>query len=297
MARLECSRSTLFRIIGLMRTNLRAPIEFDSDRGGFIYKRTSDEETYDLPGLWFSASELQCLAILPRILKDLGGGLLSDQLATIEKRLNQLIKHRRLNLSEAASRLRFPTVAGRPAGESFQPAASATLQRRKLWFEYHSRGSNRHSERTVSPQRLAHYRDAWYLDAWDDESAQLRTFSMDRIGKPRVLDTKAKDIPNAELDEHFATGYGIFGGKGDKTAILLFSNERARWVSEEEWHPSQQGKFLPDGTYELRIPYSQSQELVMDILRHGAHVEVLDPPALREEVKSQLADALQRYRT
>ncbi|HEY0723773.1 MAG TPA: HTH domain-containing protein, partial [Pyrinomonadaceae bacterium] len=35
MARLECSRATLYRIVQSMKDYLNAPIEFDSDRGGF----------------------------------------------------------------------------------------------------------------------------------------------------------------------------------------------------------------------------------------------------------------------
>lgn len=294
-ARLECSRSTLFRIVGLMRDHLGAPIEFDSAQGGFIYRSTPDAPRYELPGLWFSAAELQCLAVVQRLLTDLGGGLLGDQVAIIERRLNQLLSHRRLNLGEAAKRLRFPKVGSRQAGEAFQPIASATLQRKKLWFEYHSRGSNRQSARTVSPQRIVHYRDSWYLDAWDDQSGSLRTFSLDRISRSRVLAEQAMDVAEAELDEHFASGYGIFGGKADQTAVLLFDSERARWVADEQWHPLQQGRLLADGTYELRIPYRDQRELVMDILRHGSHVKVIEPASLAGEVRSQLVRALEQY--
>lgn len=297
MARLECSRSSLFRIIASMRDYLGAPIEFDHDHGGFVYKRTTGEETYQLPGLWFTGVELQCLAVMQRLLTDLGGGLLAEQIAAIDKRLRQLISHRRLNLTEAATRLRFPTIAARPPGEGFQVVASATLQRKKLSFQYHSRGNDRRTERTVSPQRLVHYRDAWYLDAWDDNSNELRTFSMERVTCPKVLASRARDIPESELDEHFAGGYGIFGGKPDKIAVLRFTAERARWVSDEQWHPAQEAAFLPDGRYELRIPYHDHRELVMDVLRHGPHVQVLEPQALRDEVKRQLAEALQRYST
>jgi proteasome accessory factor C len=296
MARLECSRATMFRLIGEMKNILGAPIEFDSERGGFIYTQTAEGQRYDLPGLWFSPSELQSLAVMQRMLHDLGGGLLADQLTAITKRLTQLVQHRRLNLGEAAARLRFPGVASRAAGEAFQVAASATLQRRKLWFEYHSRGSNRHSERTASPQRLTHYREAWYLDAWDEASDELRTFSIDRIRKPTVLKDAALDLPDAELDAHYATSYGIFGGRADKEAVLVFSAERARWVADEVWHPEQKGRFLEDGRYELRVPYKDSRELCMDIMRHGPHVQVVEPKELRDEVVRQLKDALSIYK-
>jgi proteasome accessory factor C len=295
MARLECSRPTLFRIIATMKDHLNAPIEFDRERGGFLYKRASGEESYELPGLWFSATELQSLAVMQRLLRDLGGGLLAEQVSAITKHLEQLVQHRRLNLGEAATRIRFPGVASRPAGEAFQVAASATLQRRKLWFEYHSRGSNRQSERTVSPQRLTHYREAWYLDAWDEESNELRTFSLDRIRRAKVLEGTALDLPDADLDRHYASAYGIFGGKADKVAVLRFSAERARWVADENWHPQQQGKNLSDGRYELRIPYRDARELVMDIMRHGPHVEVIEPAALRDEVRQQLERAARQY--
>ena len=296
MARLECSRATMFRLIGEMKDILGAPIEFDSQRGGFIYRQKAEGQRYELPGLWFSPAELQSLAVMQRMLQDLGGGLLADQLSAITKRLTQLVQHRRLNLGEAATRLRFPGVASRAAGEAFQVAASATLQRRKLWFEYHSRGSNRKSERTVSPQRLTHYREAWYLDAWDDESNELRTFSIDRMRRPSVLNDVALDLPDAELDAHFATSYGIFGGQADREAVLKFSAERARWVADESWHPQQKGRYLDDGSYELRVPYKDARELTMDIMRHGAHVEVIEPQELRAEVADQLRRAAGLYR-
>jgi proteasome accessory factor C len=66
-------------------------------------------------------------------------------------------------------------------------------------------------------------------------------------------------------------------------------------VAEEVWHPEQEGKRLEDGSYELRIPYRDSRELVMDILRHGADVVVIEPAELVEEVKSRLVLALERY--
>ena len=78
-------------------------------------------------------------------------------------------------------------------------------------------------------------------------------------------------------------------------AKLRFTPERARWVSAETWHPKQKARFEEDGSYLLQVPYSDDRELVMDILRHGAAVEVLGPPALRARVQAELASAAARY--
>jgi predicted DNA-binding transcriptional regulator YafY len=294
LARLECSKATLHRVIATMRTVLNAPIEASSM--GYRYAEPRNGEPYELPGLWFTAAELQALAVVQRLLKDLGNGLLEEHIAPLARQLDRLSRHRRLNLGEAAARLRFPALGTRAIGPSFQVVASATLQRRKLWFEYHARGSDERSERTVSPQRLTHYRESWYLDAWDDKRDALRTFAVDRIRRPTILDEAAADIAESELDAHYASAYGIFGGIADKTAVLLFSKERSRWVADEQWHPQQQGSYRADGKYELRIPYRDSRELVMDILRHGCEVEVLEPAALRAEVIDRVRKVLDLYR-
>jgi proteasome accessory factor C len=295
MARLECSKSTLHRAVNTLRDSLKAPIVFDPDAGGYKYDQKGSEKPYELPGLWFSAAELQALAVMQRLLRDAGGGILEDHLSLLARRLESLTKHQQLNLGEAAARLRFPAVASRPAGKQFEVVCSATLQRRKLWIEYHARTTDQRSERTLSPQRVTHYRESWYLDAWDDGRDVLRTFSIDRIRRATVLDEPAFDVPDAQMDEHYASAYGIFGGKADKVAVLRFTAEAARWVADERWHPLQQFTWLPDGRYELRVPYANERELVMDIMRQGRDVEVISPPALREQVREGLLQALAQY--
>jgi predicted DNA-binding transcriptional regulator YafY len=50
-----------------------------------------------------------------------------------------------------------------------------------------------------------------------------------------------------------------------------------------------------NGSYELRIPYREFHELVMDILRQGAGAEVLSPNKLREDVKEHIRTAMLPY--
>lgn len=70
---------------------------------------------------------------------------------------------------------------------------------------------------------------------------------------------------------------------------------RARWVATEEWHPKQRASFEPDGSYVLEIPYGGDRELLGDILRHGAEVEVLAPRELRACCRDQLKAGQRLY--
>lgn len=49
------------------------------------------------------------------------------------------------------------------------------------------------------------------------------------------------------------------------------------------------------GGYMLEIPYSDERELLGDILRFGAAVEVLQPADLRKRIKQTLHEAAGRY--
>ena len=123
----------------------------------------------------------------------------------------------------------------------------------------------------------------------------LRSFSLDGIRKAEILEATAKSVPESEMEEFLAAGYGIFSGKKTHWATLKFSPTAARWVASEKWHSKQKSRTEADGSYILEVPYSEDQELVMDILRYGPDVEVLKPAALRSSLKKALLSALKRY--
>ena len=178
---------------------------------------------------------------------------------------------------------------------SFRSVASAVLERKQINFEYRARSTDERTRRTVSPQRITHYRDNWYLDAWDHERDGLRSFAVDRISNARVIEEAARDLPDSQLNQHLASSYGIFSGEPKGWATIVFSAKTARWVADEQWHSRQEGRFLPDGRYELKVPYSASRELLMDILHYGADAEITAPAVLREQAKSLLELALSNY--
>lgn len=295
MRRLECAEPTVYRLIRVLKDYLHAPVEWHEDLSGYFYRRDTGSGAFELPGLWFNAKELQALIVFDRLFESLEPGLLGEHLAPLSRRIHELLENKRLGLGEAARRIRVLGMAARPAGEWFHVLASGTLQRHKLRLAYHGRARDQVTERVVSPQRLVHYRDNWYLDAMDHLRKALRSFSVDRVKHAFELEEPAAAVPDKELDEHFASSYGIFAGKANKMAVLRFSATRARWVADERWHPKQVGQFLTDGRYELRIPYRDDRELVMDILKYGPDVEVASPESLREALVQRLCTALAQY--
>jgi hypothetical protein len=119
----------------------------------------------------------------------------------------------------------------------------------------------------------------------------MRRFAVDAVRLASVQEEPALEVAAATGQQ----GYGIFSGPAEHTAVLLFDPEAARWVAEEEWHPQQRASALPDGGLRLEVPYSNPQEIIMDILRHGPHVEVVSPASLRSAVAEQHRQAADKY--
>jgi predicted DNA-binding transcriptional regulator YafY len=291
---LEVSPATFKRDIEYLRDRFRAPIEWDRDAGGY---RFAAGTRFALPGLWFSASEAYALLTMEQLLKGLEPGLLSRHVKPLLERLHRLLGSQDVPIEEIEKRIRIIRIASRTAKpEFFEVAATAVLRRRQLAIRHWSRMKNETTERTTSPQRLVLYRGNWYLDAWCHLRNDIRSFALDGIRKAKLLGEKARSVPEADLDAALSSGYGIFTGRDTVWATLRFSPDAARWVAYEKWHSRQKARWEQDGSFVLEVPYSDDRELVMDVMRHGANVEVLGPRALREKVAAAHAAAAKRYR-
>ena len=294
MEELACSRATLYRDIAFLRDALGAPVESEGE--GSIRYDEKEAERFELPGLWLNSDELHALLAAHQLLDRTGQGVLSSALAPLKGRIESLLAQQAGGKRWPVERVRVIASGVRRRDElAFRLVASAVLERRQLEFDYLARSTNERTHRKVSPQRLTHYKDNWYLDAWDHDREGLRSFSVDRIQHAKLLDGAARDLPDADLNQHLASSYGIFSGAPKGMATLVFSAKAARWVADEHWHSKQEGRFLPDGRYELKLPYSNAKELLMDVMRYGADAEVMEPPALRAQARTMLQLALSAY--
>ncbi|RPH65132.1 MAG: WYL domain-containing protein [Burkholderiales bacterium] len=295
---LEISRATLKRDVAYMRDRLNAPIVYDRDRGGYCFAPSPLGPQYGLPGLWFNDREVLALLTMHRMLEDLDtGGLLGPHIQPLIARLKALLGTASDSVDEIMKRVRVIAAQNRPvAPNCFEVVGSALVSRRRIEIAYFTRSRNARGLRELSPQRLVHYRNAWYLDAWCHRTDSLRVFALDAIEQARLVDRRARDVSLAEVDRQLGSGYGIYRGRRLAWAILRFSADAARWVRAEIWHPKQQSRDLDDGRFELRVPFGATPELEMDILRHGEQVEVVAPASLRQRIAVRLAQAQAPYR-
>lgn len=294
---LEVSPATLKRDLEYLRDQLGAPIEYDRALNAYRFGADYRGQKHELPGLWFSERELYSLLMAYQLLNDLDAdGVISRHLQPLLDRIHQMLGRGEADAKALLRRVRIIGAARRVvASDHFERVAEALLERRRLRMRYLTRGRRQTSEREVSPQRMVHYRNTWYLDAWCHARDRLLRFALDAIVEAQVLPAAAKEVPLTQVEAEMDGGYGIYAGPQRDWATLVFRADTAQWVSREEWHPDQQGEWLADGSYRLRLPFSDETELMMDVLRHGDAVEVVAPASLRTALRARLQAALARY--
>lgn len=299
MDELEVSRATLKRDLQYLRDRMDAPIVYD--RFDNLYKfegaGSGAAPAHQLPGVWFSESEIHALLTMHQLIDGLdAGGVLGRHLQPLLDKLNGMLGTTSSESRELMKRVKIVNPARRPVPSRwFEAVGSALLKRKRLDIVYFTRAKQTESQREVSPQRLIHYRNTWYLDAWCHQSDGLRRFALDAVRSVKALESRAKDVALKNVEAELDGGYGIFSGKAIQWATLVFSPEAAQWVALEEWHPRQTLKTLADGSLEMRLPYADATELAMDILRHGPQVRVASPVALARQVAQRLREAAAQY--
>src|SRR5256886_4075538 len=90
---LGVSRATLKRDLVYMRDRLHAPIEYVRAGNGYRFGKPRDGPRYELPGLWFNATEIYALLTTLQLLSNLQPGLLDGQVPA-------LVEQARLQIAE-----------------------------------------------------------------------------------------------------------------------------------------------------------------------------------------------------
>jgi len=291
------SEASIKRDMDFLRDRFLCPLEWDASKRGYVIRDDpASGGRFELPGIWFDASEVFALLMMLHLVEGVQPGLLEEHVGPLKSRLRSMLAQGTKTSHSIEQKVKLIHFAPRKVEpKHFQSVASALLAGKRLGLQYWNRDKKERTQREISPLQLVHYRENWVLDAWCHKQNGLRSFALEAIEEVTVLEKSSKELSRELMQEHFQSGYGIFAGKAVHRARLKFSPWRAQWVSLETWHPDQTSELLEDGSYVLEVPYSNDQELVMDLMRHGAEVEVLGPPDLREKVSAALCAAARKY--
>ena len=150
---------------------------------------------------------------------------------------------------------------------------------------------------TLRPYAVKEFAKRWYLIAFCIERNGLRVYGLDRVRDLRTTSRNFKMEKGFDVDDLFATSFGIYLPEEKARTITFKVPERdALFLRDLPIHKSQTEIERKDGYVTFSIFVCPDKNMLMEFCRYGSRLEVLSPVDIREKVASELISAANIYR-
>ena len=284
--------STIEKDLFNMKMEHDAPIKYSKRERGYFY----EDANYSINDIPLTEDELHSIKYAVDTLhqfkdapffKEFGNAIdkIVDRISvgTSENEISQYIQF------ESATSI---------GGNEFLPLLLEAIQRKKqVWFLYTSYIKAEEKPRKVSPLFLKEYRNRWYLISFNAKQKEIRTYALDRMDTPKLLEEETHYPGDFDAENYFKHSMGITSYKGKSSKIILKANTiAARYISSQPIHESQE---IEEETKEFSLfvlTLLISEELIRTILSYGGEIEILEPIELRKVIQERISGMNKLYK-
>lgn len=292
-AELEVSAKTIQRDIDFMRDRLGLPIDYHPQEFGFFYT----EAVTGFPSIEVSEGEITALLVAQKALAQYKGTPFERPLHSAFRKLTDGLKDRvSFSWTDLEDVISFRSAGASVSDlELFETVSKGVLRSVELEFEYRKLNSTGYEQRRVRPYHLGCLENQWYLFAEDLERRQLRTFALPRMRTVALTIKRFQRPADFSIAQVLSGSFGVHSAGKKQRIRLQFDTFAARLVAERKWHESQRVREKADGSIILQLELGGLEEIERWILSWGAHVQVLEPPRLREMIRETVSAIARLY--
>lgn len=252
----------------------------------------------NVPPIVFSLQELLTLHFLRSHLDTLQGTPFHNDLEGIFRKINSALPPRYAAHLERLSRITLPIIQGRrdysKVAAMLAELRQALLFQQRVTLHYKTPARKTSEEYTVDPYTFIFFKGGLYLQGYAANRQSIRTFAVERITAIATLQERFEIPTGYQPEDHFRGAFGIVSEEPMQLR-LRFSATVAHAIADRIWHPSQKTLALPDGQLELSLTVGGKMEIISWILSFGNHVELLEPPDLRQEIAAKAVGMAKMY--
>ncbi|MCH7763701.1 MAG: transcriptional regulator [Candidatus Marinimicrobia bacterium] len=183
-----------------------------------------------------------------------------------------------------------------PHGETINNLISAIVHRTKCKVTYYNPYEQKEKSFHIEPEKMVHYNGGLYAIVFIRHYKSFIMLAIQRIRKLVLLDESfPKDHPFKE-SEYWKGKFGLFPGE-QVVVKLQFNKDIRHHIEGRTWHSSQTVEIDKKGNLILTMKVGITPELISWILGWRMYVKVLEPKVLVEEIKSNLIEMKEMYKT
>ncbi len=289
------SAKSIYRDIEAMRSELRAPLEYDARRKGHHYTSAG----YQIPATALSERDLFALMVTENAVTQYEGTPLAAELRdAFDRVLATLPSDLRARHAVAARAVHFAGLPPTPIPPAvWNGLVDGILGRRRVTLHYRTPARGKAEPRTVDPYLLVVRDREWFLVGRTQHSRHYALFYVPRIAQLERLDEPYEPDPDFSPERYFEYGFNAMHGEGRPQEVeLRFEREHAHIAEERAWAAKQTVTRLRTGAVLVRFKSNTLFEVARQVLRFGGTVEVRKPAELRRDVLAQAERTLARHR-
>jgi predicted DNA-binding transcriptional regulator YafY len=281
------------RDLDYMKNFLHAPLKYSRKKRGYYYS----SEHFEFPKPRMTENELIGLIMADNMADSLDN---RDTHKDIDAFARKIFEARGLDLDEIKKKLSIKNISyDKIKPQVFDPILQALHSNQKIRIVYRARFKLIQTSRVVNPLHIIFYMGNWYLYAYCEKRKNYRTFAFSRIHNVTLLKETIDHVHrNQNVKQLVEESFGIF--LHDRVAerqkvVLKFKREIADMIREQVWVQSQVIEELDDGTVCVSFYVIDFTEITSEILKYGSNVEILEPHALREQIKEIISEMAMNY--
>lgn len=164
----------------------------------------------------------------------------------------------------------------------------AIKEGRELYLAYRSPHSRRASGRRLQPYGFLLGKQHYLVGMSPDRHpGEARLFMLGHVTRVSLKDTTFVRDPGFSLEAFAQRSFGVYQGE-PHDIVWKFAPDVAEAVAEYVFHPTQKMKRLKDGSTLVSFRAGGLLEMCWHLYTWGAHVEVLQPPELKDMMRRAL---------
>lgn len=285
------SKRTLQYAIAYLIDEKGAPIEKTKDGANVLYYY--GDPNYSIKNLPLTDEEVVLLKDAVEVIKQIGSTSIAQDAVSIIGKLENTIAQNPI-ADRTIIQFERQTVAN--GLEHMDNLFNAVKEKTVLKITYQPFGREAY-EQIVHPYLLKEYRNRWFLIGRDDKYNTICNLALDRIRNVKPLGTKFKENDLFDSNTYFNNLIGVTFPAGEEISdiVLKVAPNQVPYIKTKPIHFTQETEDLEDGWLLVRLALINNYELRSALLSYGADIEVLEPEALRNQMKDAVQKASKNY--
>ena len=149
--------------------------------------------------------------------------------------------------------------------------------------------------KTVCPYALKLFHQRWYLLALNDE-LQLRIYALDRISELSTTEDLFEMPDDFSPQDYFSEYFGVLTTDTPMAHVVIRAyGYTPNYLRTLPLHHSQREVATAESYADFTFDIRPTHDFMSQLLSHGAGIEVLSPPDVREQMRQKFAEGIKRY--